>query len=366
MSQSTTDPPGPAFSGYGRRDAMRKLALAGLGGAAAAGYGALVLRGLMRADMAEQSTSGAGVARISHQLGWIKGVQFAGEFLAQHLGYLKDEGIDADFIAAGPATDYRTLVASRRMLVSESTPLGLIEGAVQGQPLVAFAAVMQRDPGAFLSPPHRPITSLQDMVGKTIGVPASIRKLTTVLLNRAHIPTDEIKFVPVGTDASMLAAGQIDGYYSHSTTAVPGLRALGMDPHVLYLSDLGVPGYAQAFIARRDTLEQHHEMFVRYTRALIKGWRYFVENPEASAELIVREWAPKGTSLSDQLAQAKLMQPFITGGEAKTKGLLWIDPAVFAGALDFARQSGTVPPGMSIDTSKLVTQSVIKQALVGA
>lgn len=366
MSYPPAESSAPAFSGYGRRDAMRKLALAGLGGAATLGYGALAVRGFMRAEMADTTTPGARFPRLTHQLGWLKGVQFAGEFLAQHLGYLKDEGLDAEFTAAGPGTDYRTLVASRRMLVSESTPLALIEGAVQGQPLVAFAAVMQRDPGAFMSPPNRPIASLQDMVGKTIGVPASIRKLTTVLLDRAHISVDKIKFVPVGTDASMLAAGQIDGYYSHSTTAVPGLRALGMDPHVLYLSDLGVPGYAQAFITRQDTLERRHEMFVRYTRALIKGWRYFVENPQASAQLIAREWAPKGTSLTDQLAQAALMQPFITGGDAKTHGLLWIDPGVFTRALEFARESGTVPPGMDVDVNKLVTQSVIKQALVGA
>jgi NitT/TauT family transport system substrate-binding protein len=300
---------------------------------------------------------------VTHQLGWFKGVQFAGEFLAQELGYLEAEGVTAEFVAGGPGADYRGLVASGHMLVSESTPLALIEGAVQGQPLVAFAAVMQRDPGAYISLPGKPITSLSDMVGKTIGMPASVRKLTGVLLRRAGIPVESVNFTPAGADAGMLAAGRIDGFYGHATNAVPGLRELGVEPHVLYLTDLGAPGYAQAFITRQDTLERRHDLLVCYTRALIKGWRYFLDHPDRSAELIVEKWAQEGTSLKSQLAQAAMMRSFILDGDALAHGLLWIDPGRFEDALRFVGEAGGIPPGMTIDVRRLVTQSVVKEAL---
>lgn len=360
MSSSpvAASPSSPLFSG--RRETLRRLALLGMGGAALTGYGALVGRALTGPG---GPSLGGATAHITHQLGWLKGVQFAGEFLAAELGYLEEEGISADYTSGGPGTDYRTLVASGRMMVSESSPLSIIEGAVSGQPLVSYAAVMQRDPGAIMSRSNEPITSLREMVGRTIGVPASVRKLMAVLLKRARIDIDRVNFVPVGTDPGMLASGQIDGYYSHATTAVPGLRALGMDPHVLYMDQLGVPGYAQAFIVRQNTLAEKHDMLVGYTRALIKGWRYFVDNPEASARLIVQKWAPGGTRFEEQLAQAIMMRPFILGGDAQTKGLLWINPEVFEIALGFARDSGTAPRGVKVDIDKLVTQSVIKEAL---
>jgi NitT/TauT family transport system substrate-binding protein len=353
----------PAPSVFGRRDLTRRASLTGLVGAAAVGYGTLAARAVSRGAVKGPNPSGRMLTPLSRQLGWLKGVQFAGEFLAQEKGYMAREGIAPTFTAGGPGTDYRTLVASGRMLVSESSPVSMIEAAVQGQPLVAFAAVMQRDPGAIMSPPEKPITSLKDMVGRTIGIPASIRRLLGVLLQRAQIDIKSINFVPVGTDAGMLAARQIDGYYSYATTAVPGLKALGMDPHVLYLSDLGVPGYAQTLIVREDTLAKHHDLLVRYTRALVGGWRFLVEQPEQSARLIVDKWALPGTSYDDQLMQAKMMRGFIATGDALTKGLLWIDPGVFEKALVFARASGVAPPGKAINLDRLVTQSVIKEAL---
>jgi len=58
-----------------------------------------------------------------------------------------------------------------------------------------------------------------------------------------------------------------------------------------------------------------------------------------------------------------MMHSFILTGEAKTHGLLWIDPDVFRRALVFAREGGVAPPGMDIDVGALCTQSVIKEAL---
>lgn len=299
---------------------------------------------------------------ISHQLGWLKGVQFAGNFLAQELGYLEAEGVAVHFIPGGLETNYRALVDSGRVTVSESTPLALVDGAVQGQNLVAFAAVMQRDPGAFFSLPERPIASLQDMAGKTIAAPDSVRKLTGLLLRGAGVAVEAVNFTSVAAGPDMLMAGEVDGFYAQAPGAAPALQASGLAPHILYMADLGAPGYAQALIVRRDTLEAEHDRLVGYTRALIKGWRHFLDHPESSVELIVREWADPGVRLQNQLVQAEAMRAFILAGDALTEELLWIDPERFRQALEFARAAGAVPQSLSIDAGQLVTQSVIRAA----
>jgi len=344
----------------GRRDVLRRIGFWSLSAATAAGVATLSVRGLARYGA---SDGVATYTKVTHQLGWLKGVQFGGDFMALELGYFADEGLNVHYTAGGPGTDYRTIVSSGRSLVSESNPAGMIDGYLHGQPLVAFAAVMQRDPGAFMSNAATPIRTLHDMIGKTIGLPDNIRGQIAALLRRAAIDPAAVRFVPVGNDPGQLITGQVDAYFSWATTGVPPLRSAGFDPYVLHLSDIGVPGYGGVLIARRDHLEQEHEVFVRYTRALKKGWRWMVDHPEDTAEIMVRKYAPSGTNLQEQIAEAAMMRDYILTGDALTKGLLWIDPAVFEGNVALAREAGKIAPDAVVDVSRFVTQSVVEAAM---
>ncbi|ATU63373.1 hypothetical protein CPZ87_01750 [Piscinibacter gummiphilus] len=336
----------------------RRGALAALGALPLLGMGALSVNVLAPGA----APASRGLMKFEHQLGWVKGIQFGGYLAALDRGDLAREGLDVDMVAGGPGTDYRTLVSSGRALVSESNVAGMIDGALRGQPLVAFAAVMQRDPGAIMSPADRPIRTVHDMVGKTLGVPNSVRAQLLPLIRRAGIDPESVRLVPVGSDPSLLASGQVDGYYSWSTTAVPALRKIGFEPHWLHVSDLGVPGYGQVLIARRDTFEQQRDVLVRYTRALMRGWRWVVDHPAEAAELIVRKYAPPGTDLTEQLGQAEMMRDYILAGDARRHGLLWIDPGVFEKAVALGREAGSVPADAVVDVSRLVTQDIVKAA----
>jgi NitT/TauT family transport system substrate-binding protein len=348
----------PRHLGHGPRIG-RRTALAALGAAPLLGLGALSQQ-VLRSHA--PTPKEAGFMQFDHQLGWVKGIQFGGYLAALDRGYLADAGLDVNFVAGGPGTDYRTLVSSGRALVSESNVAGMIDGYQRGQPLVAFAAVMQRDPGAIMSPAKNPIRSVHDMVGKTLGVPNSVRAQLLPLIRHAGIDPDSIRLLPVGSDPSLLASGQVDGYYSWSTTAVPALRKIGFDPFWLPTSDLGVPGYGQVLITRRDTLAQRRDVLVRYTRALIKGWDWVAHNPEEAADMVVRKYAPPGTDRSEQRQQAEMMREFITSGDASTHGLLWIDPSVFERAVAMGRAAGSVPADAAIDMSRMVTQDIVRAA----
>jgi len=346
----------------GRREAMRRMALAGLGIACAGGIGTLWARAAHQGAFSSRTQTG-GFGQVDHQLGWTKGVQFGGAFMAEEQGFLKRERIEAHYAAGGPGTDYRTIVASGRALVSESNPPGMIEAAVQGQPIIAFAAVFQRDPGCIISSADKPIRSLEEMIGKTIGLPNNIRSQITALMRRAKIDPDRVTFVPVGSDASMLAAGQIDGYFNWATTAVPALTISGFRTHTLHMSDIGAPGYGELLIARKDRLERDFELFVRYTRALIGGWGWMAEHPRETARIVVDKYADPGRDIREQTLQAEVMRDYILAGDAQTEGLLWVDPAVFEANIRLAREAGALPAGVKITPDDIVTQDVIRAAL---
>jgi NitT/TauT family transport system substrate-binding protein len=361
ISHMPPEPPSP-FPPPGRRDALRRLGLAGLASATLAGTGALWARALTDNGGAPP---GDGMTPISHQLGWLKGVQFGGDFIADDKGYFRDEKLAVTFTAGGPGTDYRTIVASGRALVSESNVMGMISSAIQGQPLIAFAAILQRDPSCIASSPDRPIATVRDLVGKTVGVPASIRGQLSELMRRAGLDPDTVRFVPSGTDPGMLVAGQVDGYYDWATKVVPDLRRIGFNPHIMHMSDIGAPGYGAVLFTRRDRLEHEFDTFVRYTRALVKGWRWMVDNPAETARIVNAQYAAAGGDLAEQTDEATMMTGYVAYGDGLTKGLLWIAPDYFEQTLKLAYDAGSVPRGTKVDVGQFVTDRVIKAASAG-
>lgn len=298
---------------------------------------------------------------VVHQLGWVKSVQFGGHFAAIDQGYFADEGIDAAFEAGGPGTDTTAAVATGQAMTSDSDVDGVIRSRVNDIQVKAFAAIMQKTPGAIMSLAENPINSLADFPGKTIAMPNGTRPQVDALLIAAGIDPAEVNYVPVGTDPGILAAGQVDGYYGWATNQGVMLRARGVDIAVAYMNDLGVPGYAGVLFATDETLDTNRELLVRWLRAEIRGWQWHLDNPEEMARLMVEKYGQRGLDLEAQTAESLLMQDFVPVGDAAEHGLLWLDPAVFAKGMEFSIAAGELEEGQ-IAVEDVVTQDLIAEA----
>jgi NitT/TauT family transport system substrate-binding protein len=345
---------------FGRREAMRRIGLGALGLGVAGGTAALWTRAWLQG----QAHAGTGTP-FSHQLGWLKGVQFGGAFMAEDRGFFAREKLDVTLTAGGVSTEYRTLVASEKVQVSESNVIGMINGALQRQPLVAFAAVLQRDPACFASLASNPIRSLADMIGRTVCLPNSMRGQLSALMRRQGLDPDKVRFVPGGTDPALLVSGQVDGYYDWATRIIPNFKLAGIAAHFLPVADIGAPGYGELLFARRDHIEREFDLFVRYTRALIDGWQFMVDHPASTARIVCERYAPPGLSLAQQTAEAELMRPYIVADDGTTKGLLWVSPEPFESAVRLAYDSGDIPRGTRIDPERLMTSTVVEAAHAG-
>ena len=299
--------------------------------------------------------------RVVHQLGWIKSVQFGGHFMAIEQGYFKDQGIDAEFTPGGPGTDTTTAVAAGQAMTTDGDVEGVVRSRLNGIPVKAFAAIMQKAPGAIMSLAKTPIKGLADFPGKTIALPNGTRPQLELLLKAAKIDPTTVNFVPVGTDPGMLASGQVDGYYGWATNQGVMLKTRGVDIAVAYMNDLGLPGYAGVLYATDDTIQKNHELLVRWLKAEIKGWQWFLDHPDETAKLMVDKYGQRGLNLQAQEAEAKVYKDFIPVGDAASHGLLWIEPDVFAKAIDFSIAAGEMKPGQ-VKVDDVVTQDLIKTA----
>jgi NitT/TauT family transport system substrate-binding protein len=296
-----------------------------------------------------------------HQLGWIKSIQFGGHFAAIDQGYFADEGIDAVFEAGGPGSDGTAAVAAGQVMTSDGDVESTVRSRINGIPVKAFAAIMQKAPGAIMSLASKPINTLADFPGKTIALPNATRPQLDALLKAAGLDPASVTYVPVGTDPGILAAGQVDGYYGWATNQGVMLKMRGVDLVTAYMNDLGLPGYAGVIYATDDSIDGKADLIVRWLKAEIKGWQWFLDNPEEMAKLMVEKYGQRGLDLEQQTVEAGVYKDFIPVGDAAKHGLLWIEPSVFQQGIDFSVAAGDIEAG-AVSVDDVVTQKLIAAA----
>lgn len=335
--------------GMGRREFLRGTAAAAGGLALPAGLWGLPV-------------TAAEMDRTIHQLGWVKSIQFGGHFAAIHHGFFAEEGIEAEFLPGGPGTTGSDVaVATGRITTTDTDVEGAIRSRLAGLPVKAFAAIMQRAPGAIMSLAENPLLSLEDFAGKTIALPDGTRPQMINLLSAAGVDPASVSFVPVGTDPGILAAGQVDGYYGWATNQGVMLRTRGVDIAIAYMNDLGVPGHAGVLIAADSTIDENADLLIRWLRAEIRGWEWHLANPEEMAVLMVETYGQRGLDLEAQTAESLMMADFVPVGAAAENGLLWIEPDAFEAGLDFAVAAGAMAAG-ELSVADVMTQDLIAAA----
>jgi ABC-type nitrate/sulfonate/bicarbonate transport system substrate-binding protein len=309
-------------------------------------------------DDDEGSAADGQLTKVDFQLAWKKIAQFGGHFMALDKGYFKDEGIDANFLAGGPGIDPIADLAAGKVLIGDTDGSLLVLARDKDIPIKAFAAIFQKSPYSVMSLKDNPVTSLQDMAGKKIGLPETYRPQLTALLERAGVDPSDVTLVPVGLDPAVLATGQVDGYLGYATSQGVQLQKQGVDIETVYLADLGDKGYGNAFIATDDTLAAKKDLLVRLMRAEIKGWEFAVNHPEEMARRVTELYGKEsGAKLDDEIASAKVQAPLIKGNP---KGLLWIDEEIFASTIKLAMATGAVKKDIS--PSDLMTTDVLEAA----
>jgi ABC-type nitrate/sulfonate/bicarbonate transport system substrate-binding protein len=337
----------------GRRAALKNLA--------GAGFAAALAGPLLAACSSSSSSSASGSAAletVTCQLGWKKLAQFGGHFAAIRNGYFKAEGINAQFLSGGPNIDGTQVVTSGQADLGDANGSDILLGVSKGIPMTAFATIYQATPNALMSLKSNPVTTLEEMSGKTIGLPSGEDALLKAMLTRAGVDPSTVKMVPVGTDPSILTSKQVDGYIGYGTEQGVSLQQSGIPVNIVYFSELGDPDYGNALFATSDTITSKAELLTRWLRADLKGWKYFTEHPAEIAQYTWDQYHKEtGAVLADEKTSATAAVPLITGGAAAEHGLMWIDQSSFQTVYELYKTAGTI--AKPVDFSKVFTQKIL-------
>jgi NitT/TauT family transport system substrate-binding protein len=235
-----------------------------------------------------------GIARVNHAAEKIRmsvsgsyNMIFLAAGVAQHKGFFKDEGLDADIVVmSAPASlaalsngdiDYTLLTGS------------VIRAAIRGLPVRIVAGLMSSSAHVFLSRPE--IKTIKELSGKRIGLAgfgdATHVLARTILAKQSIDPDKDVQFIALGSDSGRFTALQqnlADMVVTSPPWDFEG-KKLGFNiltrahEHVNYpLAGVGV---------NQKSLQTNRAQVKRVIKSLVRANRFMRENREESVKTLI-------------------------------------------------------------------------------
>lgn len=230
------------------------------------------------------SSNEPGLTHVTLQADWYPQPEHGGFYNAQVQGYYKDEGLEVTIQPGGPYVSVAQQVASGGAQFGMASSDAILEAVSEGQPVVAVAATMQKDPQGIMVRKDSPIRSFADLDGHTVAIKTGSTWFEYITkkfqLNHIHEVPAMMNVANFVADPQYIqqAFATSEPYFAHQA---------GIETRVLLTSDAGYSPYRVMFTTTAFA-DQHSEVVAKFVRASLKGWRNYLNDPAAANAAIAK------------------------------------------------------------------------------
>jgi len=297
--------------------------------------------------------------KMSITLDGYAGPENVGVLTARWEKYFDEDGIELTTYSPTEPSRAVRYTADGTVDVGISREPELVMAQSQGIPLVAIGSLVSEPTAAMIWLGKSKIKGIADLKGKTIGfagLPMQGELLRSVLA-QAGLSLSDVKLKDVGYNAvPTLVKGKVDAIFGAGWNLEgTQLEALGAEPVITRVQDLGIPPYEEFLVvARRDRLKKEPELFSDFMAAVSRGTATAIENPDLAFE-VVNEDVESDFRVSPKAreAQVEATLPLLSeSGE--------MDPAQAKRLVDWMHSEGMIkkkPSPSSLLTNRYLPQS---------
>lgn len=272
-------------------------------------------------------------------------------FLAQDRGYFRDEGIDVAFDQGNGSGAAVPQVLNGAYDMGFGDINALIElAAKRTDTPLAVAVLYNRPPFAIAVKADSGIKTPADLAGKTLGGAPNdgALKLFPTFCKLTKLDQDAVKITSIQPQlgAQMLGRDQVDGLFGYNTTLWFATKLAGLDPatqlRFIRYGDYGMDLLANSIIVSRALATEKPEVVRGFLRALFRGLRDTVADPDAAIAAV----AKREPLVRAPLEKEKLlftMRNDMSDPSIATLGLGAVDPARFAASIDLIVAANALP-----------------------
>jgi putative hydroxymethylpyrimidine transport system substrate-binding protein len=219
------------------------------------------------------------------------GPENVGILMADERGYFHDVELFPTITSPGSLDRPVDYVASGLSDIGISHQPEVVLAREKGTAIIAVGSLISQPTAAMIWLKKSKIGGIADLKGKTIAVPGIPfqRDFLQSILAQAGLTPKEVKIKVANYDlVSDLAKGRADAAFSGSWNLEGAeLEALGLEPVITPVDDLGIPGYEELVaITGSDFAVENPQTIRDFMSAVERGNAAAIEDPEAAAEVI--------------------------------------------------------------------------------
>ena len=281
-------------------------------------------------------------------LTYIPNVQFSPFYVALGSGLFADQGLDVTLRHHGAQEDgFGALMAKQEDVVFASGDEAVVASAT-GATVATFGTGFQQFPGVLLAAKSSGIKRVEDLRGRTIGMPGHFgSSYYTVLaaLHLAGLSDADVKLQDIGyTQVSALTTGRVDVVVGYSNNETVQFATTGFDVVEIPVQDPAKPtlvGPGLVTVPGR----LNDEVLTRINAAVLEAEKRILADPDLAIEATRAEVPTLSDPAQEKTARAVLAATsklWLRDGQPS----LAVDTAAFQRMGTFLTQAGiiTAPP----------------------
>lgn len=261
--------------------------------------------------------------KVTVQLSWFHGVEYAGFYAAVDKGYYADANIEVVLNAGGPEINPIDEVNNGNAQFGITSGDSLIMARTAGQNFVAVATIFKENPLAITSLKQDGITSPDDLVGKTVGVYSldlsNFFDLPFLaLMSRTGLERESMNYALIEDfqGANEIKAGNMDAMSGMFATDQQVMaKQAGDTLNFIYYKDYGYDVYINTIFITEELRQNNPDLVRRFVQATIKGYQYAIENTDEVAQLALTYDETLDLAYQQAVMQAQI--PFINTGDGQ-------------------------------------------------
>jgi NitT/TauT family transport system substrate-binding protein len=260
--------------------------------------------------------------RVSFGTDWKAEAEHGGYYQAIAAGIYKKHGLEVTLRQGGPQVNHAQLLAAGRLDFNEAPNSFISLNFVnENIPMVAVAAMFQKDPSVLIAHPGAGNDSLAALKGKPIMIGADTRVGWWLFLKAKFGYTDD-QIRPYTFNVAPFLVDKQAVQQGYLTSEPFVIEQQGEKPVVFLIADAGYSSYGSLIQTSKKMIEEKPELVQRFVNASIEGWYSYLYGDPAPANALIKKDNPEMTDEILAYAVAHIKQAgIVDSGDTQQSGI---------------------------------------------